>query len=62
MTILGILLFVIAGWTALGIIGTIVSVGKERKPLTGGVATFSVFVSFGFIIILALSGIQLIGI
>lgn len=55
------LLFLIALWTIIGIIGSIVLMGKERKPLTPGQTVFSVFIGFGIVITTVIAGIQLIG-
>lgn len=56
-----ILLFLIALWTIIGIIGTIVFMGKERKPTTPGQAVAAVFVGFGIVVTTVIAGIQLIG-
>lgn len=56
-----ILLFLIALWTIIGIIGTIVFMGKERKPTTSGQAVTAVFVGFGIVVTTVIAGIQLIG-
>lgn len=56
------LLFLIALWTIVRIVDTIVFMGKERKPTTPGQAVASVFIGFGIIVTTVIAGIQLIGV
>lgn len=56
-----VLLFVMAGWTLLGVVGTIFAIGKKREPMTQGRAAFVILISLGMITILVIAALQLIG-
>lgn len=47
-----LLLWILVGWTALGAIASIMMIGRDRQPLTPGVATASVILAVGIILVL----------
>lgn len=51
------LYWVAAAWLTLGVIATITQVGKERKPLTGGVAAFTAITGAGIIALLIIAAV-----
>lgn len=59
--VIAILLFALALFMLIGVIGTIQNIGKPREPLQGGSAAATVTIGFVMIIVMVIAGIQLHG-
>lgn len=54
-----VLLIVTAGWMVLGALITIGTVGKQREPITGGVAAFSVAITAAMVAVMVTAAVSL---
>ncbi len=56
---MSIALYVLAGLIALSTLLTVASVGKQRKPVTAGIAIIVIVVNAAIIVLLVLAGLRL---